>query len=79
MNLRDCMRNGVVLVLLIWAPLATVGCEGSDTRATVDDTAQELAGKKNLDRYQQMRGDLAGVQQRQAHQYRQLEESADTD
>jgi hypothetical protein len=64
---------------MICAPLVTVGCEGTDTRATVDDTVQELAGKKNIDRYQQMKGDIDNIQKQQAYKYRQLGEKADTD
>ncbi len=79
MNLYGRIRKGVIVVLMICAPLATIGCEGSDTRATVDDTAQELSGKKNLDRYQQMKGDIDNLQQQQAHRYRELGESANAE
>ena len=79
MNLHGPIGKGVIIVLLICAPLATVGCEGSDTRATVDDTAQELAGKKNIDRYQQMKGDLDDIQQQQTLKYRQLGEGANAE
>ena len=76
MNLNGSIRKGVIVVLLICAPPLTIGCEGTDTRAKVDDTVQELAGKKNLDRYQQMKGDIDTIQKQQAHRYDQLGENA---
>jgi hypothetical protein len=79
MNLHGRIRNGVIIVSLICAPLVTVGCEGTETRATVDDTVQELAGKKNTDRFQQMKSDIDNIQKQQAHNYRQLDHEPDSD
>ena len=55
-----------------------IGCGGTDTRNQVDDTVAELAGKTDLDRYQQMKDDLADIQKRQSENDQQLKEASDT-
>lgn len=67
----------LVLVSLLCVSLVVGGCEGTDTRDKVDDTVEELTGKKNLDRYKQMKDDLSEIQTQQAEKYRQLDENAD--
>jgi hypothetical protein len=54
----------VVLVFLVCGSLMAGGCEGTDTREQVDDTVEEMAGKKDLERYQQMKDDLGGNTER---------------
>jgi len=66
------------IILMCCLPLMVIGCEGTDTRNQVDDTVEELAGKKDLDRYQQMKDDLADIQKRQSENDRQLKEASDT-
>ena len=70
------MKSFLCVFLISLALLAT-GCEGTETRDTVDDTVEEMAGKNNLDRYQQMKDDLGEIQQHQREKYRQLDENAD--
>ena len=65
------------LVLVIFAFLAIAGCEGTDTREKVDDTVEELAGKKNLDRMDQMKKTIDKSQQQQLERYKKTEESAE--
>jgi hypothetical protein len=36
----------LVLVFFFCASLAAGGCEGTDTRGKVDDTVEEMAGKR---------------------------------
>ena len=69
--------KSLVLVFLLGVAMVVGGCEGTDTRDTVDDTVEELAGKKNLDRYQQMKDDLGDIQTQQTEKYRQLDDDAD--
>jgi hypothetical protein len=64
------------LVLVLFAFLAIAGCEGTDTREKVDDTVEELAGKKNLDRMDKMKKNINKAQQQQADRYKKTEESA---
>ena len=67
----------LTLVLVLFAFLAIAGCEGTDTREQVDDTVKELAGKKNLDRMDQMKKDINKATQQQEDQFKKTEESAE--
>ena len=69
--------KGWVLAFLLNVALVAGGCEGTDTRDTVDDTVKEVAGKKNLDRYKRMKDDLGEIQRQQSEKYRPLKEDAD--
>lgn len=53
--------------------LAVSGCEGTENREKVDSTVEELAGKKNLDRYQNMKDELGEIETRQAERLQQLD------
>ena len=64
-------------VLVVFAFLAIAGCEGTDTREKVDDTVEELAGKKNLDRMDRMKKTLNKAQEQQQDRYKKTEESAE--
>jgi len=64
-------------VLVLFAFLAIAGCEGTDTREKVDDTVEELAGKKNLDRMDKMKKTINKAQQQQLERYKKTEESAE--
>jgi len=67
----------LTLVLVLFAFLAIAGCEGTDTREKVDDTVKELAGKKNLDRMDQMKKDINKATQQQEDRFKKTEESAE--
>ena len=64
-------------VLVVFAFLAIAGCEGTDTREKIDDTVEEFAGKKNLDRMEQMKKDIDTAQQQQQERFKKTEESAE--
>jgi hypothetical protein len=64
-------------VLVIFAFLAVSGCEGTDTREKIDDTVEEFAGKKNIDRMEQMKKDLNTAQEKQEERVKKTEESAE--
>ena len=49
------------------------GCEGSDTREKVDKTVEEMAGKKDLERYKKMKDDIKNIQKQQEDQRRQMD------
>ncbi|WP_319522928.1 hypothetical protein [uncultured Desulfosarcina sp.] len=53
--------------------LAGIGCEGTENREKVDSTVEELAGKKDLDRYQKMKDDLGEIETRQTQRLKQLD------
>ena len=67
----------VVLVFLLCVSLVPGGCEGTDTRDKVDGTVEEMAGKKNVDRYKKMKEDIGEIQTQQTEKYQQLDEAAD--
>ena len=69
--------KGWVLAFFLGVALVAGGCEGTDTRDTVDDTVEEVTGKKNLDRYKQMKDDLGEIQTQQTEKYQQLDQAAD--
>jgi len=64
------------LILVLFAFLAIGGCEGSETREQIDDTVKEFAGKKNIDRMDQMKKDLDKARKQQADRLEKTEESA---
>ncbi len=69
--------KNLTLVLVLFTFLAIAGCEGSETREQVDDTVEELVGKKNLDRMDQMKKDINKATQKQLDRLKKIEESAE--
>jgi len=69
--------KNLTLVLVLFTFLVFSGCEGTDTREQVDDTVEELTGKKNLDRMDQMKKDINKVEQQQAERFKKTVESAE--
>jgi outer membrane murein-binding lipoprotein Lpp len=69
--------KNLLLVLVLFAFLAIAGCEGTETREQIDDTVKEFAGKKNIDRMDQMKKDLQKARQQQADRFEKTEESAE--
>jgi hypothetical protein len=67
------MKAGLV-GWLVAGILVVGGCEGTETRSDVDDTVEELAGKKNLDRYHRMKKNIEDIKQRQASNHEQLDD-----
>jgi len=67
----------LMLVFVLFSFLAIAGCEGTDTREKVDNTVEELAGKKNLDRMDKMKKTINKSQQQQLERYKKTEESAE--
>jgi hypothetical protein len=64
----------VLTAMLLAAVLTITGCEGSEPRNQVDDTVDELAGKKQVDRMKAMKEDLQQIQTQQADRFRQLDD-----
>ena len=65
----------LVPLLVVFAFLAVAGCEGTDTREKIDDTVEEFAGKKNLDRMEQMKKDIGTAREQQEERVKKTEES----
>ncbi len=77
MTMIEKVCKNLTLVLVLFAFLAIAGCEGTDTRKQVDNTVKELAGKKNLDRMDQMKKDINKAEQQQADRFKKIDESAE--
>jgi len=69
--------KNLTMVLVLFAFLAVAGCEGTGTREQVDDTVKELAGKKNIDRMEEMKKDINKARQQQADRFKKIDESAE--
>ncbi len=69
--------KNLTLVLVLFTFLAIAGCEGSETREQVDDTVEELVGKKNLDRMDQMKKDINKAAKKQLDRLKKIKESAE--
>jgi outer membrane murein-binding lipoprotein Lpp len=67
----------LTLVFVLFAFLAVAGCEGTDTREKVDNTVEELTGKKNLDRMDQMKKTINKAQQQDQERFKKTDESAE--
>ena len=67
-------RLGVMgVTVMLSAALLMAGCEGTETRNQVDDTVEELAGKKQVDQMKAMKEDLEQIQTQQADRLKQLQ------
>jgi len=65
----------LVVAMTLSCLLVMFGCEGTDTRNQVDDSVQELAGKKQVERMKEMKEDLEHIQTRQSQRLDQLEDA----
>ena len=69
-----CRISGQLLcACLLGLLLAVAGCEGTENREKVDTTVNELAGKKDVERYQDMKDELGEIEKRQAQRLKQLD------
>ena len=64
----------IILFILLTIPLLS-GCKGSDTRDKVDDTVEELAGKKKIDQMKKMEKDIGDITDKQAEKYDEFDEA----
>ena len=66
-----------VLFVLLALPLLS-GCRGSDTREKVNDTVEELSGKKKVDQMKKMQRDIGNITEKQTERLDYLD-AADPD
>jgi hypothetical protein len=67
--------GAMVVIIMMSAALLMSGCEGSETRNQVDDTVEELAGKKKVDQMKEMKEQLGNIQKEQDDRLKQLEDA----
>ena len=63
------------ILLIVFAFLSFPGCKGSDTREKVDDTVEELAGKKKVDQMKKMESQVKDITDKQTERMKDLLES----
>lgn len=63
-----------IIFVLITLPLLS-GCKGSDTREKIDDTVEELAGKKQVDQMKKMEKDISDITDKQTERLDEFDES----
>ena len=61
------------LILVLFGLVVFTGCEGTESREQVDDTVEELSGKKNIEWFIQTKEDIDQIQEQQADRFKQLD------
>ncbi|GEM_PF-1326482 len=65
----------MLIILLTIALTLFCSCKGSDTREKVDDTVEELAGKKQVERMKEMEKDIGNITERESKRMDDLDET----
>jgi outer membrane murein-binding lipoprotein Lpp len=65
----------LIAVLVIPSLLVLSGCEGTETRNRVDDSVEELAGKRQVERMKEMKKNLEDIQSQQAQRIDQMKDA----
>ena len=65
-------KKFLIISICFWS-LGLMGCEGTKTREDIDDTVEELAGKKNLDRMEDMKKDIGRIKDQQNERLEEIE------
>jgi len=68
-------RGATIATAAMAAILLLPGCEGTESRSQVDDTVEELSGKKQVERMKDMKKDLEDIQTQQADRLKELQNS----
>lgn len=63
-----------ILIVFFVSLFLFTGCKGSDTREAVDDTVEELAGKKKVDQMRKMENDVEKLQDQQTDRFKDLDD-----
>jgi outer membrane murein-binding lipoprotein Lpp len=67
--------GAMVVMAALSIALLMSGCEGTETRNEVDDTVEELAGKKKVDQMKAMKEELGKIQTQQDDRLKQLDDA----
>lgn len=75
MNMVPLKKIGQAVVILVFLAgiAAGGGCDGTEPREQVEDTVEELSGKKHLDRMQKMKKSLDKMQHQQDQRFKQID------
>lgn len=77
MNRIINLLGRIIIVFLFFAMPLSIGCKGSDTREAVDDTVEELAGKKKVDQMKKMEKDIGKIQDKQSDRLKEMDNTDD--
>ncbi|NLD39157.1 MAG: hypothetical protein GX654_20060 [Desulfatiglans sp.] len=65
--LKHTIKIFTMLIIILTLVITMFpGCKGSDTRDKVDDTVEELAGKKQVDRMKEMERDIGNITEKES-------------
>jgi len=67
--------GAMVVMAALSIALLVSGCEGTETRSEVDDTVEELTGKKKVDQMKAMKEELGNIQTQQEDRLKQLDDA----
>jgi hypothetical protein len=65
----------IFIILLTFSFILFSGCKGSDTREKVDDTVEELAGKRQVDRMKEMQKDIGNITEQESERMDDLDDT----
>ena len=66
--------KSIAAALIGISAAAFAGCGNSETREQVEESVEELTGKKSLERMEQMKDEISGIQQQNAQRLDQIDE-----
>ena len=69
------LLSSLLMGLALSSALLMAGCEGTESRSQVDDSVEELAGKKQVERMKEMQKELQHIQGQQNDRIKQLNQS----
>ena len=64
----------ITIIFVFFISLSLVGCKGTDTREDIDDTVEELAGKKSIERMEDMKKDIGKIKEKQTERLEQFDD-----
>ncbi|RZB32560.1 MAG: hypothetical protein SRB2_04252 [Desulfobacteraceae bacterium Eth-SRB2] len=74
---KACKNLTMVLVLFAFLAVAENMKDWDSLERRLDDTVKELAGKKSIDRMEEMKKDINKARQQQADRFKKIDESAE--
>jgi hypothetical protein len=70
-SMKIFLGTSILFIILILPMLS--GCKGSETREKVDDTVEEMAGKKKVDQMKKMEKNISDISEKQTERMNDLD------
>lgn len=74
MKKRHILTFLSLFLVCILTLVIMTGCKGSDSREKVDEVVEEMTGKKNIDRMEEMKKNIHQTEELQKKRYDQLKD-----